>query len=383
MEYSYENLGNPAYLEYLLHRYNSNLGNQYYTLCQQDIDVLEPRVVRQLHLRVGSNISVLPYSPSMQVALLELIRHAADDRPHHGEVSVSVGHNPDEINEDDIEALREMVDGPAAVSPVAADDGGAAAAAQERQREQLRQFRLQFMDPDDDDDDNGGGGAAAVVRRHFDPHEHDVASDEDDDWGLGGLHLQRRFPEAPASAGVGAAAVADDVLLPAHVARAAIQHATGECPLSVDALADLPIGEKVVTNCGHVFSKEWLEHCVRDGKTKCPLCKKDFVINPLHRSEVTGRPTSVPKHLKESTIARAIAKGRITPAAAGGTTYMCDQCGYITNAIPNPNQCPRCQKYNAFGGSRKCKRNKKNSRRKSKRSIKRNKPIKRNKTIKR
>ena len=381
MEYSYANLGNPAYLEYLVNRFNSNLGHPYYNLVQSDIDVLEPSVVRQLGLRVGSNISALPYPLTVQVALLELIRHAADDRPHHGDVAVNVGHNPHEINEDDIEALREMVNGAlmagfftaAAVSPVAADDGGAAAAAQERQREQLRQLRLQVLDPADDDDENGG---AAVVRRHLDPHYHDVASDEDDDWG-GGLHLQRRFPEAPAGAGVGAAAGAADVLLPAHVARAAIKHATGECPLSMEALEDLPIGEKVVTNCGHVFNKEWLEHCVRDGTTKCPLCSKDFVINPLHRSEVTGRPTSVPKHLKESTIARAVTKERITPSAAGGPTYMCNQCGYITNAKPNPNQCPRCQKYNAFGGSRKCKRNKKNSRRKSKKSIKRNKTIKR------
>jgi predicted Zn-ribbon and HTH transcriptional regulator len=342
MEYSYENLGNPAYLEFLVQRFNSNPGHEYYNLCQQDIDVLEPSVVRQLGLVVGSNISALPYSPSMQVALLELIRHAADPRPRNQDVAITLrgqtGPHPHEINEEDIEALQEMVDEALRAgffaAAAAADDGGgggaAAAAAQERQREQLRQLQLQFLDPDDD-------------------------------------------APAPVFAGAGAAGADVIHVMPPHIAREALNCAGGECTMSHEDLATMSRADKAITSCGHVFNKDWIEQWLTN-HTTCPTCRKECTLNPLHKADVRGESTMVPPHMRGVAIDRAIRKGRIPPV---GPAYICTQCGYVTNAIPNPNQCPRCKKYNAFGGSRKCKRNKKNSRRKSKKSIKRNKTIKR------
>ena len=372
--YSYENLGNPAYLEFLLQRYTSHPHNPYYTLYQQDIDVLEPRVVRQLHLRVGSNISVLPYSPSMQVALLELIRHAADVRPRHGEPAMTLrgqtGPHPHEINEDDIAALQEMVDEALRAGFFAAAARSIAA------------------------DDSGGGGAAAVVMRQFDPdqeHQHDfdvaAAADFDYDDGEGGLQLEFRqpgdaspvpaFAPAGAFAGAGAGAGAADVLLPAHVAREVLTCQTGECAISRADLSTLEHANKAVTSCGHVFDKDYIEQWLTKHNT-CPECRSECTLNPIHKADVVrlvGRRTSVPPHLKPLMVARTIKKGRIPP---GGPAHMCNQCGNVVDAIPKPNKCPRCQKHNAFsGGSRKCKRNKKNSRRKSKKSIKRNKTIKR------
>ena len=337
MEYSYANLGNPAYLEFLVHRFNfnSNRYNPYYNLTPHDIAVLDPIVVRRLHLAVGSHISQLPYSQTMQVALLELIRHAADDRPHHGDVAVNVGHNPHEINEDDIEALQEMVDD-AAIAGFFAAAGGPAA---------VRPGGPAAGGPADGGPAAGGpaaGGPAA-----------------------GGLQLVRRFP-APA-------AVAGPDLLPPQIAREARNCAQGECTISHDDLSTMSSADKAVTSCGHVFNKDYIEHWLKD-HTTCPTCREECTLNPLHIADVRGRPTRVPPHMRPIAISRAIRKGKIP---AGGPAYICTKCGYVTNAIPNPNQCPRCQKYNAFGGSRKCKRNKKNSRRKSKRSIKRNKTIKR------
>jgi predicted Zn-ribbon and HTH transcriptional regulator len=380
MNYSYDNLGNHAYLEHLVQRYNSNTGDPYYNLYQQDIDALEPSVVRQLGLRVGSHISDLTYSPRMQVALLELIRHAAVDRPHHGDIAITLqgqtGPRPHEINEEDIAALQEMTEGAddALIAGFLAAAGHVGAAA----------------------DDGGGGGAAAVVRRQFYPnaryqHEYDVAVaaaaaaaalDDDYDWG-GGLHLELRDPAdaAPAPAfafaGAGAGAGAANVLLPAHVAREVLTCQTGECAISRADLSTLEHANKAVTSCGHVFDKDDIEQWLTKHNT-CPECRSECTLNPIHKADVVrlvGRRTSVPPHLKPLMVARTIKKGRIPP---GGPAYMCNKCGNVVDAIPKPNKCPRCQKHNAFsGGSRKCKRNKKNSRRKSKKSIKRNKTIKR------
>jgi predicted Zn-ribbon and HTH transcriptional regulator len=313
----------------------------------------------------------------MQVALLELIRHAADDRPHHGEPAITLrgqtGPHPHEINEEDIAALQEMVDEAlragffaAAARSIAADDGG-------------------------------GGGAAAVVRRQFYPdaryqHEYDVAVaaaaaaaelDDDYDWG-GGLHLELRDPAdaapAPAGAfaGAGAGAGAADVLLPAHVAREVLTCQTGECAISRVDLSTLEHANKAVTSCGHVFDKDYIEQWLTKHNT-CPECRSECTLNPIHKADVVrlvGRRTSVPPHLKPLMVERAIKKNKLPRGLSA--YHVCNQCGNVVDAIPKPNQCPNCQKHNAFfGGSRKCKRNKKNSRRKSKKSIKRNKTIKR------
>jgi hypothetical protein len=110
-------VNNPGYSQYLLSNFNANPSDPYYFLTADDFAVLAPDVVRTLmreRVNVGSHISALPYEPIMQVALLVLIRHPDDpSRARHGDPPITLqGQTPPhqyEINEDDIEALREAV----------------------------------------------------------------------------------------------------------------------------------------------------------------------------------------------------------------------------------------------------------------------------------
>ena len=182
---------------------------------------------------------------------------------------------------------------------------------------------------------------------------------------------------APAPAPAPAPALRE--VMPADVARRAIACAGGICPITLEDLQTMKTKQKAVTSCGHVFDKDYITHVKSLGGV-CPTCRSEFEINPIHKADVVGRPTFVPRHMKMPMAVRGVSKGEVGAHSRKGKLsesayHMCNQCGKVVDKIPVPNKCPKCKKMGAFsGGSRKHKRN---IRRKSKKLIKRKKTMKR------
>jgi predicted Zn-ribbon and HTH transcriptional regulator len=236
--------------------------------------------------------------------------------------------------------------------------------------------------------DVGGGGGAAVCDPPPPPQQSDY-----DDLGMWGyeprgisprprniddelrdlidqlyLHLAAAAPAAAPAPGP-----ACDVM-PADVARYAIEAALGECAISREELESMTPDQKAVTTCGHVFKKDYIMRMKELDGHRCPACRKLFEINPIHEVDVVG-PTFVPRHMKDLLVIRAIAEGKVQRGLSESAYHLCDRCGTVVDKIPVPNECPKCKKMGAFsGGSRKHKRN---IHRKSKRLIKRKKTMKR------
>lgn len=167
-------------------------------------------------------------------------------------------------------------------------------------------------------------------------------------------------------------------VMPADVARRAIECAGGICPMSLEELQTMKMKQKAVTSCGHVFNKDYITHVKSSGGV-CPICRSEFEINPIHKADVVG-PTYVPRHMKMPMALEGIRKGKLSAHSRKGKLsesayHMCNRCGNVVDKIPVPNKCPKCKKMGAFsGGSRKHKRN---ICRKSKKLIKRKKTMKR------
>jgi hypothetical protein len=190
------------------------------------------------------------------------------------------------------------------------------------------------------------------------------------------------FHRAAAAPGLAAAAPGPATVMPADVARFAIAHPPGDCPILWVDLKTYPLDQRAVTSCGHVFDKDSIMQ-VKDSTGVCPVCRLPFEINPIREADVVGRPTFVPSHLKMLMVLRAIFdKEKALPMhldkenkISKSAYHMCDRCGNVVDKIPVPNECPKCKKMGAFsGGSRKHKRN---IHRKSKKLIKRKKTMKR------
>ena len=240
----------------------------------------------------------------------------------------------------------------------------------------------------------GGGGGAAVYNPPPQPSDDAVVgplysprgpSPRNDAAAAGGWGaLLALFGPPAAAAPAAAAPAAAGRVMPADVARYAIDHASGDCPIAWTDLNSLPRDKKAVTNCGHVFSKDEIAHVKSLGGV-CPTCRSNFKINPILEADVVG-PTFVPTHMKKGMVVRAIFDRKVPlplhttedgKKISESAYHMCDRCGNVVDRIPVPNQCPKCQKMGAFlGGSRKHKRNI-HRKSKSKKLIKRKKTMKR------
>lgn len=164
-------------------------------------------------------------------------------------------------------------------------------------------------------------------------------------------------------------------VIPPGAAHHVLAVTQDECPITLEKLSSLPVHERAILTCGHMFKKSAIKKSLKDMKGLCPVCKQHAVINPAYKGTTSSVTHIPPGGIASSLVERQIQKGKAFSEA------VVLNCGHVfeRSEIKKRDTCPKCSAKitkitKIGGGSRKCK---KNSRRKSKKIIKRKKTIKR------